>query len=251
MSHGNGKVWFVEPLDGMLLNDDQQSPYPHSQFISEGNGGEMRKSYHGYPRGYAQLIQSPDTFTPVPMQIDTWNRRMDNATFITGPLPKSSSIRDGVAGYNPLLECPCSDRLVKAWSMTYTTDPNSCQRSDAALLQNATECFVATTQLIPSHHQVTMETLDDPSKPAGCTVSMDQNGSLHIEWNCYHNNNYLYGHDETAVDASAASVLDQEHHEPDIVGVANGVVNVTIVMNPNDSTVAITFSGPNDQWFGK
>jgi len=28
-------------------------------FISEGNGGESRKSFHGYPHGYAQLIESP------------------------------------------------------------------------------------------------------------------------------------------------------------------------------------------------
>jgi hypothetical protein len=252
MSHGNDKVWMVEPLEGMVLNDEQL-PYPHSQFLSEGNGGEMRKSYHGYPRGYAQLIQSPDTFTPVPMQIDTWNRRMDNATFITGPLPRSSRIRDGVAGYNPLLECPCSDRLVKEWKMTYyTTDPTSfCHHKEQkeALLQNATECFVAATQLISSHHQVTTHTTHDPSKPAGCTVSMDQNGSLHIEWNSYNNKNKKKNNPvNITIEAPVTSLLDQQ---PAIVGVATGVVNVTIVMNQSTSTVTITLSGPNDRWFGK
>ena len=29
---------------------DPESEVPTSQFISEGNGGEFRKSYHGYPQ---------------------------------------------------------------------------------------------------------------------------------------------------------------------------------------------------------
>jgi hypothetical protein len=270
MNHGSDKVWMAEPLEGILLSndddddDEQHLPYPHSQFISEGNGGEMRKSYHGYPRGYAQLILSPDTFTPYPMQIDTWNRQMNNATFIAGgPLPRSSQIRNGIAGYNPILECPCSDRLVKQWGMTYTTDPNSCHSVQAAQqLQNDTECFMAGTQLIPSHNDVTQNTFHDPSKLAGCTVSMDQNGSLLIEWNSYHNNHNIHrsGYDDNTIietpptaTSSSSSWFGQaqyEHH-PKIVGVANGVVNVTIMMNPNDSTVTITLTGPKDRWFGK
>ena len=39
--------------------------------VSEGNGGEYRKSYHGYPAGFAQLIESPTHFHIQPMQIDT------------------------------------------------------------------------------------------------------------------------------------------------------------------------------------
>ncbi len=47
---------------------------PSSQWFSEGNGGESRKSFHGYPKGYAQLIGSPDSWHITPMQIDTRNR---------------------------------------------------------------------------------------------------------------------------------------------------------------------------------
>merc|ERR1719163_1737744 len=47
---------------------------PTSQMFSEGNGGESRKSFHGYPDGFAQLIESPETWTITPMQIDTRNR---------------------------------------------------------------------------------------------------------------------------------------------------------------------------------
>jgi hypothetical protein len=73
---------------------DDSYDFPQVHFFSEGNGGEMRLSYHGYPTGYAQLLDSPDAFQVTPMQIDTWNReRMTNATYVPGgPLPKSSSI---------------------------------------------------------------------------------------------------------------------------------------------------------------
>ena len=43
-------------------------------FISEGNGGESRKSFHGYPAGFAQLMESPQNWHITPMQIDTRNR---------------------------------------------------------------------------------------------------------------------------------------------------------------------------------
>ena len=44
------------------------------QMFSEGNGGESRKSFHGYPAGQAQLIESPTGWHITPMQIDTRNR---------------------------------------------------------------------------------------------------------------------------------------------------------------------------------
>jgi hypothetical protein len=88
LSHGSDTVWVVDSLEEntergndatTVAPDDDSAAIPHYQFISsEGNSGEeMRKSYHSYPKGYAQLIQSPDTFTvSTPMQIDTWNRNM-------------------------------------------------------------------------------------------------------------------------------------------------------------------------------
>jgi hypothetical protein len=44
---------------------------PTSQMFSEGNGGESRKSFHGYPDGFAQLIESPQSWHITPMQIDS------------------------------------------------------------------------------------------------------------------------------------------------------------------------------------
>ena len=101
MSHGASTQWQAQ-----LLDESAEYDIPQEQFFSEGNGGEMRRSYHGYPEGYAQLIESPNTFHVVPMQIDTWNREMTNATFLPGPMPRNSKI-PASAGYNGLLECPC------------------------------------------------------------------------------------------------------------------------------------------------
>ena len=47
-------------------------------------GGEFRKSYHGYPAGYAQLIQSPHQWVVEPMQIDTHNREAATRKFMLG-----------------------------------------------------------------------------------------------------------------------------------------------------------------------
>ena len=48
--------------------------YPTNLVFKENPGGEFRKSYHGYPSGYAQLIHSPSKWLVEPMQIDTHNR---------------------------------------------------------------------------------------------------------------------------------------------------------------------------------
>merc|ERR1719199_1071109 len=77
---------------------------PTSQIISEGNGGESRKSFHGYPTGFAQLVESPTTWHITPMQIDTRNRDcgatpadvMNCTKFIPGPEPRQTRFGRGV-----------------------------------------------------------------------------------------------------------------------------------------------------------
>jgi len=95
---------------------------PSSLYFSEGNGGESRKSFHGYPNGFAQLIGSPDSWHITPMQIDTRNREcgvtpadIKNCTKFEAWLePKSarygrSHLKEG-SPYSGVLECPCTDR---------------------------------------------------------------------------------------------------------------------------------------------
>ena len=67
---------------------------PTSQAFGGANGGEYRKSFHGYAPGYAQVIESPRQFHITPMQIDTWNRDKMNLTYpskmVSGPVPRST-----------------------------------------------------------------------------------------------------------------------------------------------------------------
>ena len=79
----------------------------------------------------AQLIDSPTTFHIQPMQIDTKNRHYNGS--------------DQNAPYSGLLECPCTDRIVKKVDVEYATQS---QGSCAATVGNATECFVAASKVI-------------------------------------------------------------------------------------------------------
>jgi len=107
MMNGEPSMWMAVPHDS---NED----VPSSQFFSEGNGGESRKSFHGYPDGYAQLVARPRNFSLIPMQIDTWNRDtpVHDHDYIAGPLPRAAQSPPGSV-YSGLLECPCTDRITK------------------------------------------------------------------------------------------------------------------------------------------
>ena len=115
------------------------SDVPTSQFFSEGNGGEFRKSFHGYPQGMAQFIESPTEFHILPMQIDTKDRHY-NGTDFKPDLPPKASVAPPDAPYSGLLECPCTDRIVKKIEMTYATQSSGLCKTNVA---NASECFEA------------------------------------------------------------------------------------------------------------
>merc|ERR1719500_186410 len=115
------------------------SEVPTSQFFSEGNGGEFRKSFHGYPKGFAQFIESPTTFHIQPMQIDTKNRHYNGSGFRPDLLPKASAA-PADAAYSGLLECPCTDRIVKRIDHVYNTQTSgTCDKA----ISNETLCFEA------------------------------------------------------------------------------------------------------------
>ena len=58
--HGAPMRWVAIDLPSAANRSDVS--IPTKQMFSEGNGGESRKSFHGYPRGFAQLIESPQTW---------------------------------------------------------------------------------------------------------------------------------------------------------------------------------------------
>ena len=130
MNNHGAPTWYQTVMrDDVEDTLEDASGIPTSQFYSEGNGGEFRKSYHGYPRGYAQLIESPEFFHIQPMQIDTKNRHYNGSDFKPDLLPKvrkylfqvdseecnfpQASAAPADAAYSGLLECPCTDRVVK------------------------------------------------------------------------------------------------------------------------------------------
>lgn len=57
-NHGASTYWSAVSN----TSNDYTTVVPNEQYFSEGNGGEFRKSFHGYPAGYAQLVESPTTF---------------------------------------------------------------------------------------------------------------------------------------------------------------------------------------------
>lgn len=69
LAHGASHHLVGEFKEGMQPDDDDDQEIPQIQFFSEANGGEMRMSYHGYPGGYAQTIESPTEFIVTPMQV--------------------------------------------------------------------------------------------------------------------------------------------------------------------------------------
>ena len=145
---------------------------PTSQFFSEGNGGEFRKSFHGYPKGFAQFIESPTTFHIQPMQIDTKNRHYNGSDFRADLLPKESAA-PADAAYSGLLECPCTDRIVKTIEVEYTTQSEG---SCATSVVNATECFVAALKVIGQNVSTLSIDLSGGERQGGC----QQHSHLHL-----------------------------------------------------------------------
>ena len=149
------------------------SEVPTSQFFSEGNGGEFRKSFHGYPKGFAQFIESPTTFHIQPMQIDTKNRHYNGSDFRPDLLPKASGA-PADAAYSGLLECPCTDRIVKTIEVEYATQSEG---SCATSVVNATECFVAASKVSGAGKVNANSTVTSTSLPSDCSLVKFENGT--------------------------------------------------------------------------
>ena len=201
-AHATATKWI--PTDTTMPNETPYPNVPTSHFFSEGNGGESRKSYHGYPKGYAQLLQSPQTWHLTPMQIDTRNRDcganpsdIDNCTtdpktgypgFTPGPEPLQARYGLGIpakgTNYSGVLECPCNSRYGGAKSIYgknssetkqtihhFQTQTTPCGPHQT--FKDAASCF-AGILAINVNNTVTNTTVNDPKTyPSGCSVSYD------------------------------------------------------------------------------
>ena len=194
-AHGAPLKWKAVDKPSAKLRDDPS--IPTSQLFSEGNGGESRKSFHGYPNGYAQLIESPNLWHITPMQIDTRNRdcgvRPEDVknctTFTPGPEPKQARYGRGMPEnpiYSGLLECPGSSRFggdpifygedtkTRQIVTSYEMIPfGSCETE----VKDASSCFEAAASFhIDTTKTWKNETVSDSSKPR-CFVVTREDGT--------------------------------------------------------------------------
>lgn len=199
----------------------------HSQFFSEGNGGEMRRSFHGYAKGYGQLIWSPSKWSIIPMQIDTLNREQKGKGFVPGPLPRSA-LAPPNASYSGLVECPCSTRLKRESRMAYAAlREGACPERPA----NASECFEAACEVKPGA-AFSNRTVSDAGVPPGCSITVGDDGVQEAVWN----------------EAQSATSCGKGGEARQVVAVASSVVKVTVDLRGGGAT--ITLSGPASAWFG-
>ncbi|KAK3083427.1 hypothetical protein FSP39_022315 [Pinctada imbricata] len=216
-AHGSPMRWMAVDLPS--AQDRQYSNVPTSQMFSEGNGGESRKSYHGYPNGFAQLIDSPNEWHITPMQIDTRNRDcgataadVNNCTaFTPGDEPKQARYGYGTpkdrALYSGLLECPCNGR--------YGGDP---------LIYAA-----VASQGIKVDKNVSLTSASE-GVPTGCSLQQDETG----KWSA------IFNKFKSSKQCSVSNVRS---------GKLSFDIGVTAKVELN-SEATITLSGPANVWFG-
>jgi len=201
-AHGSPTKWIAVDLPNAA--DRVDISIPTSQMFSEGNGGESRRSYHGYPNGFAQLIESPDTWTVTPMQIDTRNRDcgvtpadVHNCTqFTPGPEPLQARYGRGIpagTNYSGILECPCNSRFggdpgyypnskTKVLEHKYYAMSRSACQSKA-MVWDSKDCFEGASSIGINATMVKNSTVNDQSLPAGCYVVNHNNGVANVYYN--------------------------------------------------------------------
>lgn len=225
------KVWHTFKRQD-IVDPTPDSGIPTSQWFSEGNGGEYRKSYHGYPKGKAQLIESPVSFQIQPMQIDTKNRFYNGSDFRPGALPASSAAPPN-ASYSGLLECPCSTRIPKNISVSYsTTSEGSCSTE----IHNSKECFEAATKVEVENVVKTLE-VNDSKMPSGCYfITSDNNTSI-----VYYNT--IEDDDQSTVKCGGGDMTSGTLKSD------AALVTVTIKLDASTSIATIILEGPSSNWF--
>lgn len=205
MAHGADSMWMAvdEPSAAARVHKSA----PTAQMFSEGNGGESRKSFHGYPNGYAQLIDSPTMWHITPMQIDTRNRDCGAtpadvgrcARFTAGPEPRQAHFgrgRDAPEGgfnYSGVLECPCNGRYGGDPVIYGDTKTKAIVNDYAAVtsgtcsarqrIPNAATCFKVVPTIGINATKFNNRTIADPKLPSACSVVRESDGSATVYYN--------------------------------------------------------------------
>ena len=112
------------------------------------------------------------------MQIDTKNRHYNGSDFKPDIMP-AASLAPPDAPYSGLLECPCTDRIVKKVEQTYGTKTfGTCIKT----VVNATQCFKAASQVVNAgvgtHGHIDINsTVSSTSLPKDCSMVVYKNGT--------------------------------------------------------------------------
>eukprot|EP01002_Notosolenus_urceolatus_P007757 NODE_306_length_2266_cov_21.156067_g238_i0.p1 GENE.NODE_306_length_2266_cov_21.156067_g238_i0~~NODE_306_length_2266_cov_21.156067_g238_i0.p1 ORF type:complete len:721 (+),score=196.19 NODE_306_length_2266_cov_21.156067_g238_i0:236-2164(+) len=212
------------------MGDAPTQPFPTNQFVSEGNGGEFRKSYHGYPKGMAQLLYSPQSFRVIPMQIDTHNRDYHGKGFKLGPLPKNAANHDPKAVYSPILECPCSTRITKEFIHQYDTQlSGDCKQG----ITSADECFGAAASV--QNHVLRNTSGSRTDAPPGCSLlPIPESHGFQAFFN---------------EDAKSPTTCKPGGHLK-VGGVVESLTTLAVELDVATETATITMTGPAAVWYG-
>lgn len=203
-----------------------------------GNGAEARFTFHYFPPGYGAQVSSPKTSEMRPMFIDTKNRWGTGDTPTRhGPVPKNSNVPP-TEMYSGMMECPCSDRYLKTFSVASSLQAGKCQdpktKADTAMT-TAKECFGAAVSLGMTPSKAN-KTVSDATKPPGCIASAVA-GGYEISFN-------------SAKSAVACGAATNTTHPRAVAQVVNNeIVSFDVDVDMEKDLVTITASGGANAWF--
>ena len=239
-NHGAHQQWKIIPN---VNEKGQYKNIPTNTLFSEGNGGESRNSFHGYPRNMAQLVLSPVNFLIQPMQIDTRNRDpkyINNSVYHEGILPKTV-VSPHNASYSGLLECPCTDRINKTVYHNYSSIIyGECSN----FVLNTSECFKQVklrNNKILNNVSSVLE-VNSNMYPQGCSYYVNSLG--------YVNNIFLNNYDLGEVKSNCG---DGTHLYNGLVYHSfdsDNLINLNVSLDTHKDLVNITITGPVGRWFG-
>lgn len=216
------------------------SGHPVKVAATSSNGGEYRKSFHGFPPGYALVVDSPTHVQTTPMQIDTWNRDEMNIStngkvkFVPGPLPAASLAPKVDPEYSGLLECPMTTRIAKAIDGAYSVQMKGACGEKVETFQ---ECFHAAASTLggpATGRTFKNSTGSNPARPVGCTATSDPDDPLTVQ--VFFNR---LGSATTACGEGAQTAS----------GAANTLIHVAVTLDATSKSANITLSGPSAVWF--
>ncbi|CAE7469985.1 unnamed protein product [Symbiodinium pilosum] len=268
--HGASSAWKPGKHE-WVVRERVPGELPSSQSFGGANGGEYRKSFHGYAPSFVQVIESPTQIQITPMQIDTWNRDKMNIShptrFVPGPVPRSSlaptSGRDAL--YSGLLECPVTTRILKhalwhedglalgIWMVVLGVPGEAvvrlggkkCERSPAS----GEECLaLAESALFDERRRFLL----DSSAPTvtGCFASADSEDlnlvRVHFKADRRHGGRSALDLRQDLRGKAGLCGADAQK----FVGASSPLVNVSVVLDLTKQQARISLAGPSSAWFG-